>query len=240
MDLINAKKCTLPHIGEIWMPKNEPCDIWFNWEQNAREVMLKKINGNTCFLDLGANFGYFSLYASDKAKKVMSVEPNPIVYDILRCNSLRFPNMTTYNIALSDMVNNSKFYYRIDAAGDGRLYNPNDCGEGNTYMAENVPVETLSSFQDKYCPNIGINLIKMDCEGSEYEILKDLEFFERKENKGCEVILELHSTIIKSRGLDCVELAKRLKSNFDLRFLDGSPCNPYNVADTCGILMKYL
>jgi FkbM family methyltransferase len=137
----------------------------------------------------------------------------------------KFSNIKTYNIAISDRTGNKEFYYRVDAAGDGRLYNPTECGDGNEWLSRNVPVETLSSLQDKLGMN-GIeggivDLIKIDCEGSEYEILKDLDFFKRKENKDCEVILELHKTQIESRKLDYEGFMDYLLSYFEMSRLTG-------------------
>lgn len=230
---VYAKKCTLPHIGEVLIPKEEPCDVWAHWEVFLKDFILSRISQDTIFIDIGANIGYFSLWAATKAKKVFAVEPNPIIYGLLKHNSLKFPNIDTYNIAISNLVATTQFYYRIGAAGDGRLYDPKD---KNTWSVKITPVETLSNFSKKYCGDLPINLIKIDCEGSEYEILRDQEFFRR--NKNCEVVLELHTAIIESRGLNYSEFADYLESNFKLFRLDGQIYDPHKACERCHILLK--
>lgn len=225
-----AKRCNIGSpIGEIWIPENEPCDMWSQWELGVREFLMGKIDGETRFLDIGANIGYFSLWASTVAEKVFSVEPNPILYEMLRDNLSRFSNAQVHNIAMGDYETygcgkNRAFYYRIDASGDGRAYNPTECGDGNKWLMSYIQNETLCSFQDKYIGNDGINLIKMDCEGFEYEILSGLclPFFNRYENKDCEVLLELHGPMIESRGLDFNKFLDHLLSNFVIEDVYGN------------------
>lgn len=237
-------------IGEILIPENEPCDIWCNWESGIRDFILKKLDemggsdggSDNCFIDIGANLGYFSLWAATKASMVISIEPNPVLYELLNYNCMRggvksflSSNIKTYNMAISDKVGYKEFYYRIDAAGDGRLYNPTECGDGNKWLSRNLPTETLSSLQDKYLGGrerggekggtIGVNLIKIDCEGSEYDILKDIDFFKRKENKDCLVMLELHGPMIVSRGLDFNKFVEYLLNNFEMADLNGTVYN---------------
>lgn len=243
MSIAYSKKCNIGDpIGEILIPENEPCDIWCNWENAVRDFILKSLQKDICFLDIGANIGYFSLWAATKAKMVVSIEPNPVLYELLNYNCIgsgKFSNIKTYNIAISDKTGYKEFYYRIDAAGDGRLYNPTECGDGNKWLSRSTPTDTLSSLQDKYLNRMegmeveevegmkevggakGVGIIKIDCEGSEYDILRDLDFFKRKENRNCEIILELHETQIKSRCLDYEGFIKYLKTNFEMSYLTG-------------------
>jgi FkbM family methyltransferase len=231
-EMIATKTCFIPGIGDFTIPENEPCDIWVSWEKPIMEYVVKNIKDGGYCIDIGANIGYFSVWMATKAKRVYSIEPNPNAYEILRVNSLNLgvEKIKTYNMALSDLDGVGQIYYRDLANGDGRLYDPKigNSSDGNAYSIKNVPVMNLSSFQNEYCKNYGISMIKMDCEGSEYSILQDLDFFRDKRNAGCEVMLELHIPLIKMRGIDTWRFADFLNKNFDVRDLFG---RPYDVHD---------
>jgi len=251
-NILYAKKCNIGGpignpIGEIWIPQNEPCDMWANWEVGIRNFLMNRVTNKTHFIDIGANIGYFSLWVATKAERVFSVEPNPILYEALKDNALKFPSVIkTYMIALGDKrtygyEGHRAFYYRVDAAGDGRSYNPTEYGDGNKWLMSYIPNETLSSFQDKYFPGIGINLIKIDCESFEYEILMGSDsfcsFFNRIENKDCEIVLELHRKIIEDRKLDYLSFARYLNEHWNIHTLNGEECNPCDIEGTCHLLL---
>lgn len=232
-----SKECILKNVGKVLIPDNETCDMWDNWELDVTTIVSTLVSKDTVFLDIGANFGYFSLLAAAKAKKVFAIEPNPLVYDMLCDNSLRFPNMKTYNIGLADKVSKMKFYYRPGVWETGMLFPPLS-NDNNFFFSPEISIETLSSFQRKYADSSEyINLIKIDCEGSEYEILRDLEFF--RENIDCTVILELHRSMIEDRRkLDYAEFVQFLEINFDLYDFNWSKYDPYKTIDRGFLLLK--
>lgn len=229
---IKTKKCLFPQpsaVKEIFVPENEPCDVWVNWELGVRDFILTRINRNTYFIDVGANIGYFSLWAATKAKQVFAIEPNPPVFEVLKSNIQDVKNISAHNIALSRINNsNTRFYWRALAHGDGRLYNPKvvNLDDGNEYESKHMVSLTLSAFQNDYCGNHKINFIKMDCEGSEYEILHDRAFFSK--NIGCEILLELHGTMISERGLNYNLFREYLFTIFKVYDLSGRPLNHWD------------
>jgi len=226
---IKTKRCVFPQpsaVNEIWIPDNEPCDVWVNWEVEVKDFILSRINLNTCFIDVGANIGYFALWAATKARQVFAIEPNPPVFEVLESNIKYVENISAHNIALSSVNDNdNRFYWRDLAHGDGRLYNPKEVNldDGNAYESKPMVSLTLSGFQKNYCESHKIDFIKMDCEGSEYEILRDRAFFRR--NIGCEIMMELHGTMIRDRGLDYNQFREYLLSWFKVFNLAGTPLN---------------
>ena len=247
--MIKTKTCNIVGIGNFTIPENEPNHVWSEWELPTKEYILKNIkkgegeSGGGHFIDVGANIGYFSVWASTKAEKVYSIEPNPDVYILLERNSKLgrnidgSNNIKTFNMALSDVRKIGKIYYRNFAGGDGRLYDPRD---GNDHMTRGVVIDTLSGFQEIYCSGHGIDMIKMDCEGSEHEILKDLDFFKKEKNKNCEVVLELHGPMIQERGLDFNKFLEYLLLNFDIKDLFGNVLsNVGNIQPRGFVSLKY-
>lgn len=63
-----------------------------------------KINSNDYVLDIGAHVGIFTLYASNKARGVIALEPHPINFRYLKINLKLndLDNVTPLNIAVSN------------------------------------------------------------------------------------------------------------------------------------------
>jgi FkbM family methyltransferase len=231
-----AKECTLQNIGKVLIPDNETSNLWDSWELDVMNTILTRTNKDTVFIDIGANWGYFSLSVATKAKRVFSIEPNPLVYNMLYNNSLRFSNIETYRMALSDKVSKMKFYYRPGVWETGMLFPPRP-DDNNFFYSPEIDIETLSSFQKRYINYIEDNgniLIKMDCEGSEFHILRDIEFFKDniRNNVKCTIVLELHKSVIETeRNFGFPEFVQFLDNNFNLYSLSGDRYDIYNMGD---------
>ncbi|HZX25968.1 MAG TPA: hypothetical protein VFF16_02780, partial [Telluria sp.] len=66
--------------------------VYRQWESDLSSFFLRSVTAETVFLDVGANFGYFTCLAASKIGttgkgRVISVEPNPRMLDMLRRNS---------------------------------------------------------------------------------------------------------------------------------------------------------
>lgn len=239
-----TKECTYKDIGTVLIPDNEPCSMWEDYELSVMEAITSRLSKDTIFIDIGANWGHYSLSlaVSNNAKKVFAIEPNPFVYDMLYENASRLENgnnkIITYNIAMGDNVSNMKFYYRPGVWEVATLFPPR-ADDNNFFFETDTPVETLSSFQRKYIDKIFEEydkhydiLIKMDCEGSEFYILRDTEFFNDnvKKSRKCVVVLELHRSVIETeRNFGFPEFAQFLDRNYNIYGLNGNKYDVYNM-----------
>jgi len=139
--------------------------------------LIKKIN---CFVDIGANIGYYSTSAAliNKEIKIYAIEPSVSVIKYLKqnieINGLE-NQIKTFQIALSDSENQIDFF---------ELYNPkypnidNLSGEHNsgTKKISNTNKYKVNSISfDAFCSKEKIekiDLIKIDTEGYEAVILE--------------------------------------------------------------------
>lgn len=155
-------------------------------ENNYRVLFITKSSlcpGDT-WLDIGAHFGSFALRAAQRVSGVVAVEPDPGNFAQLRENML---------------INEIENVEIVKAAVIGRPDQPVPLGIGRTFdyttrvgnirgrrtiMVDGVNV-------NKLIREYGINKIKMDCEGSEEEIVRDLDFEPIEE-----LIMEWHFTLI--------------------------------------------
>lgn len=256
----HTKECNHSIFGKIFIPDNEPCDMWENYEISVSNAIIDRVDEKTIFIDIGANWGYYSLFIANKVRKVFSIEPNPLIFNMLYNNTLRYPNIETYNIAMSDKVGIQKFYYRYGVWETAILFPPKS-DDDNFFNERDTTIETLSSFWNKF--GMGSDddynvLIKMDCEGSEFHILRDVEFFknivygrkngskneskrinkERKKRK-CVVILELHRIVIETeRNFGYLEFAEFLDKNFNMQRIDGTEFDVYNMGSRDFVILE--
>ena len=140
------------------------CEIF---EDNSYCVLEEEIKGKNV-LDLGANIGYFSLFVDFfEPKKIIAVEPLLEAYIWLYHNTLH--------------INNIEIIKRIVTDKDGdiqRIYNPKLPGHNNTtnssifYPSLGEIVETISlkTLLSKFTDDNDV-VLKMDIEGSEYDVL---------------------------------------------------------------------
>jgi FkbM family methyltransferase len=121
----------------------------------ARDKSMRQI------VDIGANCGWFSLVARAYFPNaaIIAYEPNPIVLPALRSNVANV-NVEVCAVAVGG------------AAGSVRLEHP----EGETYLGRTVPGGDIPCVPIREVLNRTgtVDLLKLDCEGAEWEILEAL------------------------------------------------------------------
>lgn len=78
--------------------KQKEFDIDFN-------IVSSKLRANRVCLDIGAHIGIYACNYASKFEQVHSFEPVPRLFELLEKNTQKFPNITTYNKAVSDNAN---------------------------------------------------------------------------------------------------------------------------------------
>lgn len=129
------------------------------FEQNVYGVEVNEMRDQVV-LDLGANVGYFTLYAIEHgAKKVISVEAQPTVFTGLLANTRPYSEkVLTINRAVYSSDNDPVY---IENQHVGSYVNTKEKGD----LVSTISLATLCSLH----PDVSI--LKMDIEGSEYDSL---------------------------------------------------------------------
>ena len=180
------------------------CEIFADEVYNPAGFDIK--HGDVVF-DVGANAGYFSVYASRvKGTKVYAFEPIKRLADtILHSKELNnFENLSVHNIALSDKNGHVRFYVSQVHDGCHSLFLRSDTDE---YIE--VETKTLQTFCDETAVT-KIDFLKLDCEGAEYEILltMDKDFLQTRIVK---LSMESHDDIVPGKTHEDIE--RFLKDN---------------------------
>ena len=151
-------------VDKGWLKHTEPQTFAEIFEQNTYGVVPEEIQGNTV-IDIGANVGMFALYCVELgAERIISVEAQPTIYQLgLLSYVAQYPSVTPVHNAV----------YSKD--GDTVLIKNHHHGSQVGLEGDPVTTITLSTLLEKY--NIkGNNLVlKMDCEGSEFDIIMNID-----------------------------------------------------------------
>jgi FkbM family methyltransferase len=154
-----------------------------------REVLTNQLNNRKLrsFVDVGAHLGFWSLYMSNIFKTVHSFEPNSETYDFLKKNTENNKNIFLYDFALGDDDSFVDMSYFGDNSGMSKVVKNGTSTKCTTLDSLNL---------------IDLDLIKLDCEGFEFFVLKGAEKTIRKyqpiivlETNGLEkVLFDLNGT----------------------------------------------
>jgi FkbM family methyltransferase len=182
------------------------------YEDELTAIFEANLRPGGVFVDVGANEGYFSVVASKlvgATGRVVTVEPQSRLRPVL-----------DRNMALNGAQNISLNQVAIsNGNGSVDLYLAPDTITGSTSLSKTrkypVPRETvkmITLLQLLETNQVKVaDLMKMDVEGYEYEaILGSQEVFRSKRVRT--LVLELHSWILRDRGLNPDEITGFLQS----------------------------
>jgi len=148
-----------------------------------------KIKKDSFIVDVGANIGLFSMYSVlNGANQIEAFEPCEETYYVLKEN-IEFNNLTSkitlHNKAVTD-TSNSEVFIPKKSSPYNKIH--------QEQHEEMKKVQTIN-LEDALSSITKIDLIKMDCEGAEFQIFPSLstEFMDRVH----EIRMELHGSLDK-------------------------------------------
>jgi len=152
--LVPVDPCSRYPLIDVWVDKNYTPS---GFSINKKDIVV----------DVGAHIGIFSIYAALKATqgKVYAYEPVPKNFRLLnhniKLNNLN--NITPLNLAISDSKRKKKIYL-TDSSGTASVFGRR---KQRFYSIKAIGLKDI--FEDSGLKKI--NFLKIDCEGSEYDIL---------------------------------------------------------------------
>src|SRR3990167_3491493 len=150
------------------------------WEKIQAEVLIKTIQPDWGFIDIGANFGAYSFLAATRTTApIIAFEPEWYNHDILMKTLDSYRHASAYHLAIADKMKIMRLELTPDQCGGHRVKGiEGDCG----------------SFQIVHCYpldwfKLNAKAIKVDVEGTGLDVLKGGEHTVRNANL---VMLEIH------------------------------------------------
>jgi FkbM family methyltransferase len=162
-------------------------------------------------LDVGAHFGFFSVFAAcqNRGVRVVSYEPSKSTFQILRKNfdnNLDGENAFAFNVGLSDKSEETCFYKPKGHDASGTLFKRNIGEASCPVIEERVRIEGASKIWEVF---EDYDFAKLDCEGAELPILRSLG---SQINRLHHLVLEYHHDpeeivrLLLSRNFSIVEI----------------------------------
>jgi FkbM family methyltransferase len=161
------------------------------WEPWIERVLIPTIKPGMRFVDVGANFGYFTLLGAERvgaAGHVYAFEANPLIFQKL-VKSIAVngfdERVSLFNVAVHDESSAMEIIFRHDASGGGWTEVATGARPpvGEIFPVQGAALDTLLADIPK------VDVIKIDVEGAEPKVLAGAKnLFAR--SKSLTIILE--------------------------------------------------
>ena len=179
--------------------------VWLIEEYKKENFEIKP---NDVVIDVGAHIGLFTIYASQFCTngKIYSFEPvtenYQLLLDNIKLNNLNY--VTSFNQAISNSNDSIELFLNNDESGHSMFSK-----SSKSVKIDSISLQTF--FDDNKIEHC--NFLKLDCEGAEYEIIKNLplEYFQKIDK----LVIEYH--MADSHPEFLIELKEiLLKQNFEI------------------------
>lgn len=221
--LFNVFLTALPYLKK---EDEEECKIFFNQYLNNQSVLdlndykvirdecyifaekwaqfpynFKKISEGDIIIDIGANVGDTPLEFASMGLTVYGFEPVKELYDISLKNLNLNPHFENRIYLFNNAVSYKKGTITIDSLGSVGGYIDEEQYDVDVITIDDIIKEN----------NIKPRLLKMDCEGCEFDIIRnsDLSMFD-------EIIFEHHASFRDENYSDLVDILKKQGFDIDL------------------------
>ncbi|HXX34200.1 MAG TPA: FkbM family methyltransferase [Thermodesulfobacteriota bacterium] len=130
------------------------------------------ITRESIVVDVGAHIGSFSIMVARSARRVLAFEPEPTNYQMLKKNVEinHLDNMSIFEMAVSGRSGHQDIYtYQGGSSADYSLY---ERGTTNVKVGHIPTISVEEIFKREGLPRI--DFLKLDCEGAEHDILRNM------------------------------------------------------------------
>jgi len=182
------------------------------WDKRDYDIPGFSLADGMNVVDIGANQGFFALYAASKGARVYAFEPCVENFAVLSWNVAKNgleDRVKLFNAAVTGREGEVALFVGRDAFGNILSETVSTCRpvtggtSAETSMVTSVTMDSLlSDLNISRC-----NLLKVDCEGAEYDILRSIsrESFRKIERISMECHerrIEEAATILKEAGFE--------------------------------------
>lgn len=150
------------------------------FEPDVASLLVRVVAEGDVVFDVGANVGFFTVFASILAGprgRVVAFEPGAENLDRLRANLAHnnCQNVTVIEKAVTNKVGEVEFYINSDDSGGNALWDPGQYPGNAKTLANPLRVAVPATTLDAECEQLGLpapKVIKIDTEGAEQRVLE--------------------------------------------------------------------
>jgi len=158
------------HVGNI------VTFLLFHEAYEIENIMSKLVGGDTVFVDVGAHVGLYTVWACRRARRIISVEPNPAALAYLKVNVAlnECSNVTVVPKALSDR----KGYAKLKIPKETGMELISGMSSIVRDFKEAFEVEVETDTLDSVLEEVGVDsvdILKIDVEGAEGLVVRGAE-----------------------------------------------------------------
>lgn len=173
------------------------------------------IDNNSIFtvLDIGGLIGAYTLWAFENypKAKIFTYEPHPESFELLLQNIKTLNNQTrihAYNLAVWNKNGSIELRHsEKKTGGSSIIHKTNWIPNNELKYSINVEVTSINDVLKKM--EDSVDILKMDCEGSEYDIINSIDIGKLKSIK--HIVMEYHNPDLGSSKI--TDLIKYLRNN---------------------------
>jgi len=205
-----------------------------SWEQETFQAMLRVLDRDHSFIDIGSWIGPTVLFGACLAKKAYGIEPDPLAFNELEKN-VRLNGELQEKISLHQLCIH-------DTSGEVRFGSPTKGGDtissirfGDAKTSWVVPSRTFQQFIDDQGIN-DCNFIKMDIEGSEANVLPTMKRY--LEEAHPVLHLSMHPPFFPNPMEDTKKILDALAS-YPFLFCNGTPIKPADMLSKSFLQRRY-
>lgn len=197
-------------IGPLWIQTEDEVMRPYlqrrkTWEEYSGNLLRRLLRPGARFLDVGANVGYFSLFAHRLARDIQidAVEPHPVLHSLLLANLwANDVRAGTYNTALGDQ--------RCMLPLSTPPMNPGASRVGTRTPNDRYDLVVPVIPADELFARRSFDVIRVDVEGYEPEVILGMERIVR-DSPAVVLVVAFYPTAILERGLEPNEVLDRYR-----------------------------
>ena len=133
------------------------------WEPHITEFLKINLNSTSTFIDIGSNYGWHSIHSSKMCHKILSFEPQKILFEIQKQNieDNKIDNIDLFNCGVGE-INEIKYMTPINYEDESLNYGDLSVNGNSDKNGEKIEIKKLDSIKIE-----NVDIIKIDVQGYE-------------------------------------------------------------------------
>ncbi|MEH6557069.1 MAG: FkbM family methyltransferase [Oceanicoccus sp.] len=178
------------------------------WEAYETRLVIDRLKPGVCFVDVGANIGYYTAIAADRLGEsghIVAFEPDPDNVKLLKKNMREngFDSVDVVAAGLSDSTKDAALFRSVTNFGDHQIY---DNGDGR----ESCPIDLVNGSEYLHGKVAAIHLLKIDTQGAESQVIAGLLPMLKQSGKQLSIIIEFWPYGLRAAGSSADKLLDML------------------------------